>query len=70
MSIQLKSVYKPTFLNISNRSLQYMLEAIGAGNPDYKGQNRADVWVNSPESNGLKDRVAAIVSADQAKEGG
>lgn len=47
-----------------------MLEAIGAGNPDYKGQNRADVWVNSPESNGLKDRVAAIVSADQAKEGG
>lgn len=28
---------------------EYMLEAIGAGNPDYHGQDWGDVWVSSPE---------------------
>ena len=28
---------------------EYMLEAIGAGNPDYKGKDWADVWLASPE---------------------
>ena len=28
---------------------EYMLEAIGAGNPDYKGKDWADVWATSPE---------------------
>ena len=28
---------------------EYMLEAIGAGNPDYEGANFGDVWAASPE---------------------
>ena len=28
---------------------EYMLEAIGAGNPDYKGQDWGDVWASSSE---------------------
>ncbi len=28
---------------------EYMLEAIGAGNPDYKGKDWGDVWASSPE---------------------
>lgn len=28
---------------------EYMLEAIGAGNPDYKGKDWGDVWAQSPE---------------------
>ncbi|KAI9886100.1 MAG: hypothetical protein M1823_002118 [Watsoniomyces obsoletus] len=28
---------------------EYMLEAIGAGNPDYKGQDWGEVWAKSPE---------------------
>ena len=28
---------------------EYMLEAIGAGNPNYKGQDHGDVWVDSDE---------------------
>lgn len=33
----------------SNNPAEYMLEAIGAGNPEYKGQDWGDVWASSPE---------------------
>lgn len=33
----------------SDNPAEYMLEAIGAGNPDYKGQDWGDVWASSPE---------------------
>ncbi|KAI9835912.1 MAG: hypothetical protein M1819_001810 [Sarea resinae] len=36
---------------------EYMLEVIGAGNPDYHGQDWADVWASSPE---MADRTKEI----------
>lgn len=45
-----------------------MLEVIGAGNPDYKGQDWGDVWAKSPELNSLKGQVATIVRVGQAVE--
>ena len=36
---------------------EYMLEAIGAGNPDYKGQDWGDVWANSRQ---YQDRAREI----------
>ena len=29
---------------------EYMLEAIGAGDPNYKGNNWGDIWENSSDS--------------------
>lgn len=40
-----------------------MLEVIGAGNPDYKGQDWGDVWANSPESKKLTEEVENIISS-------
>ncbi|KAL8847299.1 MAG: hypothetical protein Q9221_007644 [Calogaya cf. arnoldii] len=34
---------------ISANPAEYMLEAIGAGDPNYKGQDWGDVWASSPE---------------------
>ncbi|KAF3937032.1 hypothetical protein ABW19_dt0210161 [Dactylella cylindrospora] len=36
---------------------EYMLDAIGAGNPSYRGKDFGDVWANSPEH---EDRVREI----------
>ncbi|MCJ1478683.1 hypothetical protein MMC13_007364 [Lambiella insularis] len=33
----------------SSNPAEYMLEVIGAGNPDYKGKDWGDVWANSAE---------------------
>lgn len=41
---------------------EYMLEAIGAGNPDYSGQDWGDVWERSPENDRLKKEIQEIVS--------
>ncbi|PSN73742.1 ABC drug exporter AtrF [Corynespora cassiicola Philippines] len=41
---------------------EYMLEAIGAGNPDYNGQDWGDVWERSPENDRLKKEIQEIVS--------
>ncbi|KAL1636943.1 ATP-binding cassette transporter snq2 [Diplodia intermedia] len=41
---------------------EYMLEAIGAGNPDYKGQDWGDVWEGSPENEQLSQEVQQIIS--------
>ncbi|EAU33615.1 hypothetical protein ATEG_05854 [Aspergillus terreus NIH2624] len=52
---------------------EYMLEVIGAGNPDYKGQNWADVWANSEECKQLSQEIDNIIEtrrdkADTGKE--
>lgn len=40
-----------------------MLEVIGAGNPDYKGQDWGDVWTNSPESKQLSEDLEGIIAS-------
>tara|TARA_R110002003_G_scaffold357_5_gene19117 strand:- start:4659 stop:8123 length:3465 start_codon:yes stop_codon:yes gene_type:complete len=51
---------------------EYMLEAIGAGNPDYKGQDWGDVWQKSEENNKLDNEIQDIIKkrreADKNKE--
>ncbi|KAJ5612583.1 CDR ABC transporter [Penicillium lagena] len=42
---------------------EYMLEVIGAGNPDYKGKDWGDVWANSSESTQLSRDLEGIVSS-------
>lgn len=49
-----------SFLN--SDFLKYMLEVIGAGNPDYKGQDWGDVWASSPESKRLSEELENIIS--------
>jgi hypothetical protein len=40
-----------------------MLEVIGAGNPDYKGQDWGEVWANSSESKRLSEEIEGIISS-------
>ena len=40
-----------------------MLEVIGAGNPDYHGQDWGDVWANSPEAKQLNEELENIISS-------
>jgi hypothetical protein len=40
-----------------------MLEVIGAGNPDYDGQDWGDVWENSTESKQLSEDLESIISS-------
>jgi energy-coupling factor transporter ATP-binding protein EcfA2 len=40
---------------------EYMLEAIGAGNPDYKGKDFADVWAQSKENKKLTEEIQDII---------
>lgn len=41
---------------------EYMLEAIGAGNPDYKGQDWGDVWASSPEYTQRSEEIQSMIS--------
>ena len=41
---------------------EYMLEAIGAGNPDYKGQDWGDVWASSPEHAHRSEEIQSMIS--------
>lgn len=41
---------------------EYMLEAIGAGNPDYKGQDWGDVWANSAEHAQRTAEIHSMIS--------
>lgn len=41
---------------------EYMLEAIGAGNPDYKGQDWGDVWATSPEHSERSREIENMIS--------
>lgn len=38
-----------------------MLEVIGAGNPEYKGQDWGDVWASSPEYKNLSTELEDII---------
>ncbi|KAF2097734.1 ABC multidrug transporter-like protein [Rhizodiscina lignyota] len=42
---------------------EYMLEAIGAGNPDYKGQDWGDVWDASQEKQTVSEEIQHIISS-------
>ncbi|KAL8822796.1 MAG: hypothetical protein Q9191_006477 [Dirinaria sp. TL-2023a] len=41
---------------------EYMLEAIGAGNPDYKGKDWGDVWASSPEHEQRGQEIQSMIS--------
>ena len=41
---------------------EYMLEVIGAGNPDYKGQDWGDVWANSEEHEERAQEIQQMIS--------
>lgn len=41
---------------------EYMLEAIGAGNPDYHGKDWGDVWANSPNKAERTKEIESIIS--------
>ncbi|KAK2794659.1 hypothetical protein FQN51_000757 [Onygenales sp. PD_10] len=42
---------------------EYMLEVIGAGNPDYVGQDWGDVWANSPEYQNRSDEIRDMIES-------
>ncbi|KAF2453734.1 ABC-2 type transporter-domain-containing protein [Lineolata rhizophorae] len=42
---------------------EYMLDAIGAGNPDYKGQDWGEVWEKSAEKAELTREIEGIISS-------
>ncbi|KAL8897172.1 MAG: hypothetical protein Q9207_007345 [Kuettlingeria erythrocarpa] len=41
---------------------EYMLEAIGAGDPNYKGQDWGDVWAASPEHEARSREIQALIA--------
>ncbi|KAF2197436.1 ABC drug exporter AtrF [Delitschia confertaspora ATCC 74209] len=42
---------------------EYMLEAIGAGDPNYKGKDWADVWEKSPQNTKLTEEIQEIIKS-------
>lgn len=46
---------------------EYMLEAIGAGNPDYKGQDWGDVWASSPEYHERTQEIQQMIAEGRGK---
>lgn len=46
---------------------EYMLEAIGAGNPDYKGKDWGDVWASSPEHNERTQEIQQMIGEGRSK---
>ncbi|RHZ56971.1 hypothetical protein CDV55_104831 [Aspergillus turcosus] len=47
---------------------EYMLEVIGAGNPDYKGKDWGDVWAQSPQCKQLADDIDKIIDSRRNRE--
>ncbi|KAI9370476.1 ABC-2 type transporter-domain-containing protein [Aspergillus egyptiacus] len=47
---------------------EYMLEVIGAGDPEYKGKDWADVWANSEECKRLSDDINNIIESRKDNE--
>ena len=41
---------------------EYMLEAIGAGDPNYKGKDWGDVWASSPEHEERSQEIQSMIS--------
>ncbi|KAE8150955.1 ABC-2 type transporter-domain-containing protein [Aspergillus avenaceus] len=46
---------------------EYMLEVIGAGNPDYEGQDWSEVWANSPEREEMTKYIDGIIESRHSK---
>lgn len=40
---------------------EYMLDAIGAGNPDYDGKDWGDVWADSKENKAVADEIQGFI---------
>ncbi|PLB55428.1 putative ABC transporter [Aspergillus steynii IBT 23096] len=47
---------------------EYMLEVIGAGNPDYKGQDWAEVWANSRHAKERSDEIDQFINTRRDKQ--
>ncbi|XRM42481.1 ATP-binding cassette transporter snq2 [Aspergillus tubingensis] len=47
---------------------EYMLDVIGAGNPDYKGQDWGDVWARSTQHSQLSEQIEKIIQERRNKE--
>lgn len=47
---------------------EYMLEAIGAGDPDYNGADFGDVWANSKEHQERSEEIASMIETRQYVE--
>ncbi|GAB1202987.1 hypothetical protein APSETT445_001611 [Aspergillus pseudonomiae] len=46
---------------------EYMLEVIGAGNPEYKGQDWSEVWARSSENKQLTEEIESIIQSRRNK---
>jgi ABC-type multidrug transport system ATPase subunit len=46
---------------------EYMLEAIGAGNPDYEGKDWGDVWRDSKQNSELTEEIQKLTNERQEK---
>lgn len=44
-----------------------MLEVIGAGNPEYKGQDWSEVWARSSENKQLTEEIESIIQSRRNK---
>ncbi|QKX59307.1 uncharacterized protein TRUGW13939_06439 [Talaromyces rugulosus] len=49
---------------------EYMLEVIGAGNPDYKGKDWGDVWAKSEENKHRTEEIQEIVNSRRNQKTG
>lgn len=47
-----------------------MLEVIGAGNPDYEGQDWSEVWAKSSENKQLTEEIDSIIQSRRNKNEG
>ncbi|PGH16499.1 hypothetical protein AJ80_05184 [Polytolypa hystricis UAMH7299] len=47
---------------------EYMLEVIGAGNPDYEGQDWADVWTDSPEHEQRTKEIEEVIQSSRDQD--
>lgn len=45
-----------------------MLEVIGAGNPDYRGKDWADVWSSSPEHQSRTEEIEAMIESRRKED--
>jgi ATP-binding cassette, subfamily G (WHITE), member 2, SNQ2 len=41
---------------------EYMLDVIGAGNPDYKGPDWGDIWIKSQENEALTEEIEQMIN--------
>ncbi|KAL9131178.1 MAG: hypothetical protein Q9217_000831 [Psora testacea] len=46
---------------------EYMLEAIGAGNPDYAGQDWSDIWASSPEHVVRTEEIQSMIASRRSE---